>query len=72
MPRAAAEKTIDMFPGTSHSATEEADPESLDGLALEDFAADFSRVELPTHDGPWNDQEMQTAVHTFLGTLERR
>jgi hypothetical protein len=49
-----------------------ADTAQLDGLTLEDFDADFSRVQLPTHDGPWNEQEMQTAVHSFLETLEGR
>jgi type IV secretion system protein VirD4 len=48
------------------------DLEQLDGLALQDFAADFSRVELPTHDGPWSEHEMQVAVHSFLETLEGR
>lgn len=48
------------------------DTAQFDGLTLEDFDADFSRVQLPTHDGPWNEQEMQTAVHSFLETLEGR
>jgi type IV secretion system protein VirD4 len=48
------------------------DIEQLDGLTLQDFAADFSRVELPSHDGPWSEQEMKVAVHTFLETLEGR
>jgi type IV secretion system protein VirD4 len=47
-----------------------ADLERLDSLTLDDFAADFSRVEMPTHDGPWNAQELQTAAHSFLATLE--
>jgi type IV secretion system protein VirD4 len=48
------------------------DIERLDSLTLDDFAADFSRVELPSHDGPWSEQEMQTAVQSFLTTLECR
>jgi type IV secretion system protein VirD4 len=48
------------------------DLEQVDGLTLQDFAADFSRVELPSHDGPWSEQEMKVAVHTFLETLEGR
>lgn len=47
-----------------------ADLDGLESLTLEDFAADFSRVELPTHDGPWSEQEMHTAVQSFLSTLE--
>ena len=46
------------------------DPEGLESLTLDDFDADFSRVELPAHDGPWNEQEMQTAVHSFIDTLQ--
>jgi type IV secretion system protein VirD4 len=48
------------------------DLEQLDALTLQDFAADFSRVEIPDHDGPWSEQEMKVAVHTFLETLEGR
>ena len=46
------------------------DLQKFDSLTLDDFAADFSRVELPTHDGPWSEQETQKAVESFLGTLE--
>jgi type IV secretion system protein VirD4 len=46
------------------------DAEELESLTLEDFEVDFSRVELPTHDGPWNEQEIQTAVHSFVDTLQ--
>jgi type IV secretion system protein VirD4 len=56
----------------SRSAPSLDDLQQLDGLTLQDFSADFSRVELPTHDGPWNEQEMQTAVSSFLETLEGR
>jgi len=48
------------------------DLEQLDELTLQDFDADFTRVEIPDHEGPWSEQEMQVAVHTFLDTLEGR
>jgi type IV secretion system protein VirD4 len=41
-----------------------------DGLMLEDFEADFSQVKIPDHDGPLTREEMQTAVASFLDTLE--
>jgi type IV secretion system protein VirD4 len=49
-----------------------ADLDRLDELTLEDFACDFSQVEFPTHDGPWSDAEMQTAVDGFMAALETR
>lgn len=49
-----------------------ADLDRLDELTLEDFACDFSQVEFPTHDGPWSDAEMQTAVDSFMAALETR
>ncbi|MDY6947763.1 MAG: type IV secretory system conjugative DNA transfer family protein [Pseudomonadota bacterium] len=49
-----------------------ADLDRLDELMLEDFACDFSKVEFPTHDGPWSDAEMQTAVDSFMAALETR
>jgi type IV secretion system protein VirD4 len=62
--------------GVPHSegvrAATVADLDRLASLTLEDFAADFSRVELPAHDGAWSEAEMQTAVQTFLSTLEAR
>jgi type IV secretion system protein VirD4 len=41
-----------------------------DGLMLEDFETDFSQVKIPDHDGPLTREEMQTAVASFLDTLE--
>lgn len=55
---------------TIHDTSNSPEAESLESLALNDFAADFSRVELPTHDGPWSEQEIQTSVHSFLDTLQ--
>lgn len=66
------ESTGERCPPKLPAATALDDLEQLDGLTLQDFAADFSRLELPTHDGPWSEQEMQTAVHSFLETLEGR
>jgi type IV secretion system protein VirD4 len=68
-PSAAAASTSDANPRVGHPPTL-ADLEQLDFLTLDDFAADFSRVEVPTHDGPWSAQELQTAAHSFLATLD--
>jgi type IV secretion system protein VirD4 len=57
---------------TSPRPAAAADLDRLDELTLEDFACDFSQVEFPTHDGPWSDAEMQTAVDTFMAALETR
>lgn len=47
------------------------DIERLESLTLEDFAADFSRVEIP-EGGPMTDAQMQVAVESFLTTLQER
>jgi hypothetical protein len=47
------------------------DVERIDSLTLEDFAADFSKVQAPDHDGPVSDGEMTGLVDTFLSSLER-
>ena len=47
------------------------DIERLDTLTLDDFATDFSRVEIPRHEGPMTDAEMGKAVDSFLESLER-
>lgn len=57
---------------TSVRPTTAVDLDRLDELTLEDFACDFSQVEFPTHDGPWSDAEMQTAVDSFMAALETR
>jgi type IV secretion system protein VirD4 len=49
-----------------------ADLDRLDELTLEDFGCDFSQVEFPTHDGPWSDAEMRTAVDSFMAAIETR
>ncbi|MGH8239269.1 MAG: type IV secretory system conjugative DNA transfer family protein, partial [Steroidobacteraceae bacterium] len=48
-----------------------ADLERLETLTLEDFAADFSRVQLPS-EGPMNESELQGAVDSFLASLKER
>lgn len=61
-------------PRESESAEREAtvqDIERLESLTLEDFAADFSRVEIPEC-GPMTDTQMQAAVESFLTTLQER
>jgi type IV secretion system protein VirD4 len=47
------------------------DVERIESLTLEDFAADFSKVQVPDHDGPLSDGEMTGLVDTFLSSLER-
>jgi type IV secretion system protein VirD4 len=48
-----------------------ADIERVESLTLEDFAADFSKVEIPTREAPLSEQEMKIAVDTFLQSLVR-
>ena len=48
-----------------------ADLERLETLTLEDFATDFSRVEIPQHGSPLTEAEMSKAVESFLESLER-
>jgi type IV secretion system protein VirD4 len=57
-------------PVTSREATE-ADIERIEQLTLEDFAADFSKVELPS-EGRLSDTQLQTAVEQFLDSLRER
>jgi type IV secretion system protein VirD4 len=47
------------------------DIERLESLTLEDFATDFSRVEIPQHDGKTSDAEARSAVVSFLHTIGR-
>src|SRR5882762_5817661 len=47
------------------------DVERIESLTLEDFAADFSKVEIPDRDGAVSQGEMRAAVDTFLKSLER-
>lgn len=43
----------------------------IESLTADNFDFDFSRIEIPQHDGPMTDAEMQRAVQSFLDTLER-
>jgi type IV secretion system protein VirD4 len=47
------------------------DIDRIDSLTLEDFAADFSAVKIPT-EGPVSEQAMHEAVEGFLATLRER
>jgi type IV secretion system protein VirD4 len=47
------------------------DIERIESLTLDDFATDFSKVEIPERDGPLSEPEMKAAVDTFLNSLER-
>jgi type IV secretion system protein VirD4 len=47
------------------------DIDRLESLTLEDFATDFSKVEIPQHDGKMSDAEAQRAVASFLHTIGR-
>ena len=48
-----------------------ADVERIESLTLEDFAIDFSKVQIPDREGPLRMREMKVAVETFLSSLER-
>ena len=47
------------------------DIERIESLTLEDFATDFSKVQIPDKEGPLSDGEMKVAVDTFLSSIER-
>ena len=47
------------------------DVERIESLTLEDFATDFSKVQIPDREGPVSEPEMKAAVDTFLNSLER-
>ena len=57
------------------SVTREAtvdDVEHLESLTLEDFATDFSQVQMPVREGRLSDVEMSAAVDRFMTTLRAR
>ena len=45
------------------------DIERIDSLKLEDFATDFSSVEMPQREGRLSDEEMHSTVERFMSTL---
>jgi type IV secretion system protein VirD4 len=47
------------------------DIDRLESLTLEDFATDFSKVEIPQHEGKMSDVEARRAVASFLHTIGR-
>jgi type IV secretion system protein VirD4 len=48
-----------------------ADIQRLESLTLDDFATDFSQLELPQHEGKMSDAEAKTAVDSFLHSIDR-
>lgn len=46
------------------------DIERLETLALEDFATDFAKLQIPDRDGPLSEGEMAGLVQNFLNSLE--
>jgi hypothetical protein len=46
------------------------DVERIESLTPEDFAADLSKVPLPTHDGPATDDELYLAAKNLPALLK--
>ena len=69
-PRTAPSEAIRAVETVERDATTE-DIERIESLTLEDFAADFSAVELPT-EGRMSEDQMKDAVESFLDTLRER
>jgi len=47
------------------------DIDRLETLTLDDYAADFSSVQLPTHERKMSDAEAKIAVDSFMDTIKR-
>jgi len=69
-PRTAPSEAIRAVETVERDATTD-DIERIESLTLEDFAADFSAVELPT-EGRMSEDQMKGAVESFLETLRER
>ena len=69
-PRTAPSEAIRAVETFERDATAD-DIERIESLTLEDFAADFSAVELPT-EGRMSEDQMKDAVESFLDTLRER
>ena len=69
-PRTAPSEALRAVETVERDATAE-DIERIESLTLEDFAADFSAVELPT-EGRMSEDQMKDAVESFLETLRER
>jgi type IV secretion system protein VirD4 len=69
-PRTAPSEAIRAVETVERDATTD-DIERIESLTLEDFAADFSAVELPT-EGRMSEDQMKDAVESFLETLRER
>jgi type IV secretion system protein VirD4 len=62
------EEGADTVPSVHEAGVEDID--RAESLTLEDFETDFSRVDIPEHEGPLTAEQLQTAVTSFLDTLE--
>ncbi len=69
-PRPAPSEAIRAVETVERDATID-DIERIESLTLEEFAADFSAVELPT-EGRMSEDQMKDAVESFLDTLRER
>lgn len=68
------DSSVEQTPIGGAQSTREAtaeDIERIDSLTLEDFAVDFDKVSLPDS-GKLTEQELSTAVESFLSTLRER
>ena len=68
--RTAPSEAVRAVETVERDATAE-DIERIESLTLEDFAADFSAVELPA-EGRMSEDQMKDAVESFLDTLRER
>jgi type IV secretion system protein VirD4 len=69
-PRTAPSEALRAVETVERDATAE-DIERIESLTLEEFAADFSAVKLPT-EGRMSEDQMKDAVENFLETLRER
>ena len=45
------------------------DVDRIESLTLEDFAIDFSKMQIPDREGRLSDGEMKVAIDTFMSSL---
>ena len=70
-----SETSAPIPPAEDPIVTREARPEDverIDSLTLEDFATDFSKLQMPQREGPLSDVEMSAAVESFVSALRAR
>ena len=58
-------------PANSQRAATVADIERIDSLTLDDYAADFSQLQLPL-DGRATEEDLRAATESFLESLRER